>query len=162
MLTREQEVRRTELSAQRLQEFQEKKRAEQLARQVAAIRPHRSPFMPLKELERRAKLRVQLRSLFWRAWARYKPIFGGVALGYTSLREQYVYKRAAKLYAAALKPDPGKSGRPLAAWLRRATPMEMETASVASSAGSQPSKRAKKSRGSRVQGAAGGVVGPGG
>ena len=72
-------------------------------------------------------------------------------LQYTSLREQHVYKRAAKLYYAAFKSDPGKSGRPLAAWLRHATPMETETASVASSVGSQPPKRAKKSRGSRVQ-----------
>ena len=65
-------------------------------------------------------------------------------LGYTSLREQYVYRRAAKLYAAAFASDPGKSGRALAAWLRRATPMETETEAVAGSVGSQPpSKRAK-------------------
>ena len=71
-----------------------------------------------------------------------RPIFGGVVLRYTSLREQYVYRRAAKLYAAAFASDPGKSGRALAAWLRRATPMDTEAASV----GSQPpSKRAKKS-----------------
>ena len=62
-----------------------------------------------------------------------------------------MYKRAAKLYVAAFSLDPGKSGRPLATWLRRATPMEMETESVASSTGVQPSKRAKKSRGSRAQ-----------
>ena len=54
-------------------------------------------------------------------------------------------------FAAAFASDPGKSGRPLAAWLRRATPMETETASVTDSVGSQPSKRAKKSRGSRAQ-----------
>ena len=92
-------------------------------------------------LVRRAELRAKLRSLLWRAWARYRPIFGGVVLRYTSLREQYVYRRAAKLYAAAFASDPGKSGRALAAWLRRATPMDTEAASV----GSQPSKRAKKS-----------------
>ena len=77
-------------------------------------------------------------------------------LRYTPLREQYVYRRAAKLYAAAFASDPGKSGRTLAAWLCRATPMETETASVASSIGSQPLKRAKKTCAS----AAGGVVGP--
>ena len=82
----------------------------------------------------------------WRAWARYRPIFGGVVLRYTSLREQYVYRRAAKLYAAAFASDPGKSGRSLAAWLRRATPMETETEAVAGSSGSQPPKRAKKPR----------------
>ena len=64
---------------------------------------------------------------------------------YTSLREQHVYRRAAKLYEAAFKLDPGESGRTLAAWLRRATPMESETASVDGSVGSQPPKRAKKS-----------------
>ena len=97
-------------------------------------------------LVRRAELRAKLRSLLWRAWARYRPIFGGVVLRYTSLREQYVYRRAAKLYAAAFASDPGKSGRALAAWLRRATPMETETEAVAGSVGSQPpSKRAKKS-----------------
>ena len=90
----------------------------------------------------RAKLRAQLRSLLWRAWARYRPIFGGVALGYTSLREQHVYNCAAKLYAAAFTLDPGRSGRPLAAWFRRAVPMETDSRSV----GSQPPKRAKKSR----------------
>ena len=66
-------------------------------------------------------------------------------LAYTSLREQHVYRRAAKLFAAAFSSDPGKSGRQLAAWLRRATPiMEAETESVAGSSGSQPPKRAKK------------------
>ena len=68
-------------------------------------------------------------------------------LGYTSLREQYVYRRAAKLYAAAFASDPGTSNRPLAAWLRRATPMETDT----DSAGGQPAKKAKKTRGSRAQ-----------
>ena len=82
-----------------------------------------------------------------RAWAQYRPIFGVAVLRYTSLREQYVYKRAAQLYNAAFKSDPGKSVRTLAAWLRHATPMETD----ASSSGSQPSKRAKKSRGNRVQ-----------
>ena len=86
-------------------------------------------------------VRAKLRSLLWRAWAQWRPIFGGSALYYTSLREQYVYKRAARLYYAAFKLDPGKSGRALAAWLRRTTPMDTEAASV----GSQPSKRAKKS-----------------
>ena len=32
--------------------------------------------------------------------------------------------RAAKLYAAAFASDPGKSGRPQVAWLRRATPLD--------------------------------------
>ena len=46
------------------------------------------------------------------------------------------------MYNAAFESDPGKSGRTLAAWLRRAMPMEVET----NSSGSQPPKRAKKSR----------------
>jgi hypothetical protein len=46
------------------------------------------------------------------------------------------------VYNAAFSLDPGKSGRSLAAWLRRATPMETDAESV----GSQPPKRAKKSR----------------
>jgi len=50
-------------------------------------------------------------------------------LGYTSLREQYVYKRAARLYAAALRSDPGKSSRPLAVWLCRMTPMVIDLGS---------------------------------
>ena len=58
-----------------------------------------------------------------------------------------MYKRAARLYNAAFKSDPGKSGRTLAAWLRRATPMEVEAAS----SGSQPSKRAKKTHGGRAR-----------
>ena len=95
--------------------------------------------------------RAKLRWLLWRAWARYRPIFGGAVLKYTSLREQHVYRRAAKLYAAAFSLDPGKSGRSLAAWFRRATPMDTETESVAGSVSSQPPKRAKKSRGSRAQ-----------
>ena len=92
-------------------------------------------------------MRAKLRGIFWRAWAQWRPIFGGSALYYTSLREQYVYKRAARLYYAAFKLDPGKSGRALAAWLRRATPMDTEAASV----GSQPSKRAKKTHGGRAR-----------
>ena len=87
----------------------------------------------------------------WRAWARWKPIYGGTVLYYTSLREQYVYKRAARLYYAAFKSDPGKSGRALAAWLRRATPMETETEAVGGSVGGQLPKKAKKSHGSRAQ-----------
>ena len=99
-----------------------------------------------KRLKRIAKEKVhaKLRSLLWRAWAQWRPIFGGSALYYTSLREQYVYKRAARLYYAAFKLDPGKSGRALAAWLRRATPMEMDAESASGSSGSQPPKRAKK------------------
>ena len=77
-------------------------------------------------------------------------------LYYTSLREQYVYKRAARLYYAAFKLDPGKSGRALAAWLRRATPMETEPRAkrTGTAHGSQPpsprsaEKGAKKPRGS--------------
>ena len=87
---------------------------------------------------------AKLRSFLRRAWAQWRPIFGGAALGYTSLREQHVYKRAAKLYHAAFQLDPSKSGRTLAAWLRHATPMETD----ADSDGHQPKK---KSRGSRAQ-----------
>ena len=94
---------------------------------------------------------AKLRSLLWRAWAQYRPIFGGDALGYTSLREQYVYKRASTLYKAAFKSDPGTSGRTKAAWLRRATPMETETEAVGDSIGGQLPKKAKKSHGSRAQ-----------
>ena len=145
---------RKQRSAQRLLEYQQKKRAATfLARcphlnQVAVDRMERN-------FQRCGHHRLlalgKLRWLLWRAWARWRPIFGGVALGYTSLREQYVYKRAAKLYNAAFLLDPGKSGRPLAAWLRHATPVAMETESVDSASGGQPPKRAKKSRGNRAQ-----------
>ena len=122
--------KRKQRSAQRLVKFQEKKRAAMRA--------------------------AKLRSLLWRAWAQYRPIFGGDALGYTSLREQYVYKRASTLYKAAFKSDPGTSGRTKAAWLRRATPMETEPRAkrTGSAHGSQPpsprsaEKGAKKPRGS--------------
>ena len=141
--------KRKQRSAERLQDYQEKKRAAMLLKQQCAIARRLGGLMwrtniRSEEVVRRAKLRVKLRSLLWRAWARYRPIFGGVVLGYTSLREQHVYKRAAKLYAAAFSLDPGKSGRPLAAWFRHATPMETD-------AGSVGSQRAKKSRGSRVR-----------
>ena len=153
-----------ERSTRRLMEFNQKKRAEIFAKKYGDSHKtvHRHEVLFQKRGHHPALAKAKLRWLLWRAWAQWRPVYGGTVLYYTSLREQYVYKRASKLYYAAFKSDPGKSGRPLAAWLRRATPMEMETASVASSAGSQPSKRAKKSRGSRVQGAAGGVVGPGG
>ena len=68
--------------------------------------------------------------MFRNSFLAYIPTHGGVVLWYTSLREQHVYKRAAKLYAAAFSLDPGKSGRPLAAWLRHATPMETDAGSV--------------------------------
>ena len=152
--------KRKERSAQRLLEFQKKKRAELFAKKSygntqKGITRHELKYQ--KQGHHPALACAKLRWLLWRAWARYRPIFGGVVLGYTSLREQYVYQRAAKLYAAAFSLDPGKSGRPLAAWLRHATPMESETASVASSVGSQPSKRAKKSRGKPRASAVGGV-----
>jgi hypothetical protein len=73
----------------------------------------------------RQRVRAKLRALLWRAWAQYRPIFGGAALGYTSLREQHVYKRAAALYHAAFKLDPGKSGRMLTAWLRKGQAVPM-------------------------------------
>ena len=74
------------------------------------------------------KIRAKLRDLLWHAWASWRPIYGGATLYYTSLREQYVYKRAARLYNATYSLDPGKSGRTLAAWLRRgaAAPMDDE------------------------------------
>ena len=140
--------KRKERSAQRLLEFQKKKRAEIFATKYgnsANVARHEALF------QRRGRhpllARAKLRWLLWRAWAQYRPIFGGAVLRYTSLREQYVYKRAAQLYNAAFKSDPGKSVRTLAAWLRHATPMETD----ASSSGSQPSKRAKKSRGNRAR-----------
>ena len=140
--------KRQQRSAERLQEYQERKRAALVAKQQAAITSRLGWWTHgSQDIPGRAKLRAKLRSLLWRAWARYRPIFGGVTLGYTSLREQHVYNRAAKLYAAAFSLDPGKSGRPLTAWFRRAVPMETESGSV----GGQPPKRAKKSRGSRAQ-----------
>ena len=142
--------KRKEKSKQRLLVYQEKKRAELFAKKPYGKTPkgiarHEAVFQ--KRGHHSALAVAKLRWLLWRAWARYRPIFGGIALGYTSLREQYVHRRASKLYAAAFSLDPGKSGRPLAAWLRRATPMEQDTSSV----GSQPPKRAKKSRGNRVR-----------
>ena len=148
--------KRKERSAQRLLAFQQKKRAAIFAAKYCrgcsdpnTIARHEKYFQ--KYGWHVALAGAKLRWLLWRAWAQYRPIFGGPALQYTSLREQHVYRRAAKLYEAAFKLDPGKSGRTLAAWLRRATPMESETASVDGSVGSQPPKRAKKSHGSRVQ-----------
>ena len=49
--------------------------------------------------------------------------------------KQHVYRRAARLYYAAFKLDPSKSGRKMVAWLRSRsgaapTPMEMETVSA--------------------------------
>ena len=138
--------KRKERSAQRLLEFQKKKRAEIFATKYGK---HVARHEVLFQLRGHHPLlaRAKLRWLLWRAWAQYRPIFGGAVLRYTSLREQYVYKRAAQLYNAAFKSDPGKSVRTLAAWLRHATPMETD----ASSSGSQPSKRAKKSRGNRAR-----------
>jgi hypothetical protein len=140
--------KRSQRSQQRLLDFQEKKRAALVAKQEAAIASRLGWWTHgSQDVAKRAKLRAKLRSLLWRAWARYRPIFGGVTLGYTSLREQHVYNRAAKLYAAAFSLDPGASGRPLTAWFRRAVPMDTESGYV----GGQPPKRAKKSRGSRAQ-----------
>ena len=53
-----------------------------------------------------------------------------------------MYKRAARLYAAAFKSDPYVNVRAMAAWLRRAAPMEVDAASTVG----KPPKRAKKSR----------------
>ena len=49
----------------------------------------------------------------------WRPIYGSATLYYTSLREQHVYKRAAKLFYAAFERDPCKESRTRAAWLRR-------------------------------------------
>ena len=57
-----------------------------------------------------------------------------------------MYKRAARLYYAAFQLDPGKSGRTLAAWLRRAAPMEVDAASVGGERPPKSYKRAKKPR----------------
>ena len=58
---------------------------------------------------------------------------------------QYVHRRAARLYNAAFQLDPGRSGRRLAAWLRRATPMDVDGASKR---GAPDHGSRKKSRGS--------------
>ena len=132
-------------SQQRLLEFQEKKRAAAAAVQpVSWCSPH---LRPDPAAHRKRKLLVKLRSILWRAWARWRPIFGGSVLYYTSLREQYVYKRAGRLYNAAFKSDPGKSGRTLAAWLRHATPMDEDRAAKRGAAEPPPRAEAKKSRG---------------
>ena len=68
---------------------------------------------------------VKLRSMLRRAWAQWRPIHGGTVLGYTSLKQQYVYKLSAKLYKAFV-PDPGTDRRTPAAWLRLVTPMAEE------------------------------------
>ena len=97
----------------------------------------------LEHQERRfwiKKARARLRDVFWRAWhAQYRPVWCGL-IGWTSLREQHVYRRAARIgraaqYYAAFKLDPSKSGRKMVAWLRSRsgaapTPMEMETVSA--------------------------------
>ena len=90
--------KRKERSAQRLLAFQQKKRA-------AIFGVVCGPFSAMqceKEFQRtghhKLLARAKLRWLLWRAWAWYRPIYGGPVLGYTSLREQYVYKRAARLH----------------------------------------------------------------
>ena len=96
------------MAMQHEENFQEKKRAVLLAQCTARSLDGtgRTPaeaaefavgFMERQEHRRlgnikKAKVRAKLRSLLWRAWATYRPIFGGVALGYTSLREQHVYR----------------------------------------------------------------------
>ena len=94
-----------------------------------------------------------IRRLLWRAWAGWRPIYGGAVLYYTSLREQCVYKRAARLYYA------GKSGRALAAWLRRATPTDGHGSRVCGQPAVQEGEEVVG--GSRSRSAAGGVAGPG-
>ena len=66
-----------------------------------------------------------MRRLLRRAWTQWLPIYGGSVLGYTSLKQQYVYKRATNLYKAFV-PDPGTDRRTPAAWLRLVTPMDEE------------------------------------
>ncbi len=133
-------------SKQRLHEFQAKKRAQLLRThgQDELDRLDRE-HEAMKKEKAAAAARAKLRALLWRGWTQYRPIFGGTALGYTSLREQYVYKRAAKLYNEAFKSDPGKSGRTLAAWLHHATPME-EDPIARQSASTRSSRQAKKPR----------------
>ena len=75
-------------------EFQKKKRAEIFTAKYGGgsgtLRRQEARFQRRGYHE--ALACAKLRWLLWRAWARYRPIFGGVVLGYTSLREQYVYK----------------------------------------------------------------------
>jgi hypothetical protein len=125
-------------SQQRLEEFLEKKR--QAARawaiencwevdqekgwtaaesEARALRIQERSERSRDKSHQKRRVRAKLRALLWRAWAQYRPIFGGVALGYTSLREQHVYKRAAALYHAAFKLDPSKNGRTLTGWFRK-------------------------------------------
>ena len=141
--------KRQQRSQQRLQEFQEKKQKALLLKHQCALARRLGGVMwrtniRSEEVVQRAKLRVKLRSLLWRAWAQYRPIFGGAVLGYTSLREQHVYKRAARLYNAAFQLDPGRSGRRLAAWFHRATPMDVDSAAkrCAPAKGSRKKSRA--------------------
>jgi hypothetical protein len=152
--------KRQQRSQLRLQEFQQKKQR-RLARnmavkvgkaqvQQATAQGNFDFHLDIRDLQRRAMLRVKLRSIFWRAWRSYRPIYSGKRLGYLSLKEQRVYRRAAGLYSAAFGLDPSSSSRPLAAWFRRAVPMEVEAEAAASSAGGQPPKRVKKSHGSRA------------
>ena len=115
---------RKQRSRDRLQEFQQRKKAELVKRITeSGSLDARTP----EERERRATQLVKLRSIFWRAWARYKPVYGGVNLGYTSLREQHVYNRASRLYRAAFGLDPGTVCRSLAMWLSYVTPMEQDS-----------------------------------
>ena len=123
--------KRKERSAQRLLAFQQQKRAVAFGAKYgnSPERIARHELIFQRTGYHLLLLRAKLRWLLWRAWARYRPIYGGPVLGYTSLREQYVYKRAARLYAAALRSDPGKSSRPLAVWLCRMTPMVIDLGS---------------------------------
>ena len=120
--------KREERSARRLQVFQQKKRAEIFAARYGGSTSGKSADRHEQIYQRKgwhpALARAKLRAMLWRAWARYRPIYGGVVLGYTSLREQHVYRQASRLYQAAFTLDPSKSGSALAAWLGHATPME--------------------------------------
>ena len=129
---------RQQRSARRLLAFQELKRAALLQQLQAGGSTLGMAQVVLEHQERRfwiKKARARLRDVFWRAWhAQYRPVWCGL-IGWTSLREQHVYRRAARLYYAAFKLDPSKSGRKMVAWLRSRsgaapTPMEMETVSA--------------------------------
>ena len=61
------------------------------------------------------------------------------------MREQHVYRRSARLYYAAFKLDPSKSGRKRVAWLRSrsgaaSTLMETEAVAHPANEGNPPGK----------------------
>ena len=114
--------KREERSARRLQVFQQKKRAEIFAARYGGSTSGKSADRHEQIYQRKgwhpALARAKLRAMLWRAWARYRPIYGGVVLGYTTAthrcessmctdrRLDYTRRRSRSIRARAAAPWP--------------------------------------------------------